>query len=144
MSCAKSQLCLTGNDVDFSVKLRKRTEVGYAKPIYRREDVNIAGAMLVGFDGELDGEQALAIINNWRSSHAFPLNAFHVTLRGRAKKIDRAALTSQRLKRLPSIALKLTRFPEMKLSQMQDLGGCRAVVRDITTLDYLIALYKKA
>jgi hypothetical protein len=43
------------------------------------------------------------VINNWRSSHAFPLNALHVTLRGRAKKVDPHVLTAQRLKRLSSI-----------------------------------------
>lgn len=100
--------------------------------------------MIAGFDGDLDGQQALNIINNWRSSHAFPLNAFHVTLRGRAKKIDPTALTSQRLKRLPSIAAKLMRFPDMKLSQMQDLGGCRAVVRSIAEVDKLVASYNRA
>ena len=34
--------------------------------------------------------------------------------------------------------------PEMRLSQMQDLGGCRAVVRTIADVDRLVATYKKA
>ena len=95
-------------------------------------------------DVDLDGQQALSIVNNWRSSHAFPLNAFYMTLRGRARSVDLTALTAQRLKRLPSIASKLARFPEMKLTQMQDLGGCRAVVRNIADVDNLIAVYKRA
>jgi len=104
----------------------------------------MAGRLLAGHECDFDGRHALTIINNWRSSHAFPLNAFHVTLRQRAKKIDKRALTAQRLKRLPSIALKLTRFPDMRLSQMQDLGGCRAVIRTIADIDKLVTAYKKA
>jgi ppGpp synthetase/RelA/SpoT-type nucleotidyltranferase len=83
------------------------------------------------------------VINNWRSSHAFPLNALHVTLRGRAKKVDPHVLTAQRLKRLSSIDAKLRRFPQMKLTQMQDIGGCRAVVKSIAEVEKLVAAYKK-
>jgi ppGpp synthetase/RelA/SpoT-type nucleotidyltranferase len=119
-------------------------DVGYAKPIYAREDINTAGKQLAGTVRDFDEQHALAIINNWRSSHAFPLNIFYMSLRGRARKIDSNALTAQRLKRLPSIGTKLSRFPDMKLSQMQDLGGCRAVVRDAVAVDKLIAAYKKA
>lgn len=34
----------------------------------------------------------------------------------------------QRLKRAPQIVLKLGRHPRMKLSRMQDVGGCRAIL----------------
>lgn len=40
----------------------------------------------------------------------------------------------QRLKRVPTIIDKLTRFPNMALAQMHDVGGCRAVVEDESTL----------
>jgi hypothetical protein len=32
----------------------------------------------------------------------------------------------------------------MKLSQMQDLGGCRAVVKDVHTVEKLVAAYREA
>ena len=35
---------------------------------------------------------------------------------------------TQRLKRLPAIVNKLYRHPSMRLAQMQDIGGCRAVL----------------
>src|SRR5262245_37980993 len=38
---------------------------------------------------------ALDIINNWRSSHNFPLNTFHIGLKRRAKIIDPKAITAQ-------------------------------------------------
>jgi ppGpp synthetase/RelA/SpoT-type nucleotidyltranferase len=118
--------------------------MAYSRPLYSRQDTNMAGRMLVGRACDFDSKHALTIINNWRSSHAFPLNAFHVTLRQRARKVDSRSLTAQRLKRLPSIALKLTRFPDMHLTQMQDLGGCRAVLRTIADVDKLVAVYKRA
>jgi ppGpp synthetase/RelA/SpoT-type nucleotidyltranferase len=42
----------------------------------------------------------------------------------RAKRVSNVAIVAQRLKRFESIASKLVREPNMKLSQMQDLGGC--------------------
>lgn len=102
----------------------------YASPAYARETFNAAGNALIAKDAQgLGMDQALGIINNWRASHAFPLNALHVTLRGRAKKVDVSALTAQRLKRLSSIEAKLRRFPEMKLTQMQDIGGVARLSR---------------
>jgi ppGpp synthetase/RelA/SpoT-type nucleotidyltranferase len=90
--------------------------------------VNAAGETLINpnaTDEEL--ERALTIINNWRSVHSFPLNTFQKTLRDKARKVDSQVLVAQRIKRLSSIELKLRRFaPQMQLSQMQDIGGCRA------------------
>lgn len=118
----------------------------YTAPRYKRDEVNKAGQMLLN-PPMLNAdaiEHMLAVINNWRAAHNFPLNTFHVTLRNRARKLDRHAITAQRLKRLSSIRTKLARQPDMKLTQMQDIGGCRAVLRDIKTVNALIASYQKS
>jgi hypothetical protein len=86
----------------------------------------------------------LAIINNWRACHGYPLQAIKMTLRKRAKAVSRNALIAQRLKRLPSIALKLKHNPSMKLSQMQDIGGCRAVMPTMRDLTKVIGIYEKS
>jgi ppGpp synthetase/RelA/SpoT-type nucleotidyltranferase len=39
-------------------------------------------------------------------------------------------IIGKRLKRVPTIIDKLTRHPEMALSRMHDIGGCRAVLRN--------------
>jgi hypothetical protein len=88
--------------------------------------------------------QALPIINNWRSSHGYPLNTFQVNLRQQARRVDVEPLVAQRTKRLSSIASKLDRFPTMKLSQMQDIGGCRAVVKSVPSVRELVALYSRS
>jgi len=82
------------------------------------------------------------VVENWRTSHSFPLNTFQVGLRARAKRLEPDALVAQRLKRFASVMNKLAREPRMKLSQMQDLGGCRAIFRDLSSVDRLLEQYR--
>jgi len=89
-----------------------------------------------------DFDEALDVINNWRSSHSFPLNTFQTGLRKKARGLDTRAVIAQRLKRLSYIELKLELIPQMQLSRMQDIGGCRAVVRDVAAVRRLAKLYE--
>ncbi len=113
-------------------------------PEYPRDRVNEAGKILKDDNpkSEFEREAALIIINNWRTCHNFPLNTFQVRLRTKAKEIDPDSLVAQRIKRLISIKLKLNRFPNMKLTQMQDIGGCRAIVSTGKQVDDLVHIYK--
>lgn len=119
-------------------------DVAWATPQFTRTQVDAAGDVLVGGAPGPQLENALAIINNWRSSHAYPLHATKMTLKDRSKRVDRAALVAQRLKRLSSIDAKLRRFGEMKLSRMHDIGGCRAVLRNVREVDELVGAYEKS
>lgn len=113
----------------------------YAKPKYSRSKVNEAGRKLAGL--EFDDEQNyLAIIDNWRASHAHPLNAFYMTLKRRAGKVSRNSLVVQRIKRLESIAFKLAHSERMKLTQMQDIAGCRAVLPTLESARKLQRYYQ--
>lgn len=122
------------------------SNMAWATPHHRRQDVNAAGDCLIA-DAQVVSlmrrDDMLAVINNWRSSHSFPLQGFKTTLLRRAKNVDQRAIVAQRLKRLSSIAAKLHRFPSMKLSQMQDIGGCRAVVQDVGCVGQLVKLYAR-
>lgn len=82
------------------------------------------------------------VAQNWRTSHAYPLNSFQVNLRARARRVEDGALVAQRLKRISSVLNKLAREPKMKLSQMQDLGGCRAILSDVNAVDKLFGMYR--
>jgi Region found in RelA / SpoT proteins len=118
--------------------------MGWTKPQHTRQEVNAAGAALIdlGITGD-DREYALAIVNNWRSSHAFPLNTFQMYLRGKKSQVDRLGVVAQRIKRLSAIELKLELIPNLRLAQMQDIGGCRAVVRSMRALRQLHHLYEE-
>jgi hypothetical protein len=112
-------------------------------PLYSKSRVDKAGSILCD-DGPLSPselEAALEVINNWRSSHSYPLQVLKMALLGRARRVDERAIVAQRLKRLSSTRSKLRRIKTMKLSQMQDIGGCRAVVRNVSRVRRLADLY---
>lgn len=111
-------------------------------PEYKIEEYNIAGKILRGdIRREMTSDDAFQIINNWRSSHYHPLNTFQLRVRRKAQEIDSNCLVAQRIKRLASIKHKLERFPEMKLTQIQDIGGCRAIVSTIDDLNKLADIF---
>jgi hypothetical protein len=115
-------------------------------PEYTRGRVDAAGDLLISPTEPTEDElgEAIVTINNWRSSHGYPLQALKMTLRHRSKRIDTDALVAQRLKRLSSIAQKLLRQKGMKLSRMHDLGGCRAVLGTVSQVDKLVEVYEKS
>jgi hypothetical protein len=85
---------------------------------------------------------AIIIIQNWRTSHAMPLLTFRMGLSKRAKRVEPKTIVAQRLKRFLSVMNKLVREPNMKLSQMQDLGGCRAILSNVSAVEQLYDLYR--
>ena len=72
--------------------------------------------------------EAATVVEAFRAAHRTPMASARVGLRS---CIDTEGLSaeelSQRLKRTPTVLDKLRRLPTMKLSSMQDIGGCRAV-----------------
>ncbi len=110
---------------------------------YSKGQIDKAGRSLITLAADDPArEEAIRIVDNWRSCHGYPLQIIKMTLLNRAKKIDGHALIAQRLKRRPSIEIKLRDNPNMKLSQMQDLGGCRAILGNIRHVKKLIEKYK--
>jgi hypothetical protein len=105
----------------------------WTEPAHDRPSVDRAGQILRSVDASNEEELILAfdVLENWRAAHAFPLNTFQVVLRRRAHEVDSEALVAQRLKRVPSILKKLEDRPSMRLAQMQDIGGCWAVLRTV-------------
>ncbi len=113
-------------------------------PQYSKRRVDRAGRTLVEAPADQLPQEDLRVFANWRSSHAFPLNTFQVYLRQRARSACPDPVVSQRLKRTPSAIQKLSRFPRMKLSQMQDIGGCRAVVDTVDQVRDLQDAYQRS
>lgn len=103
--------------------------MAWVTPLYSKERVKKAGATLFNDKATDDEfEEALQILNNWRSSHSYPVNTFQAGLRTKLNAMGINGIVAQRLKRIPSIMAKLERFRNMSLSRMQDIGGLRAVV----------------
>ncbi|HCQ4312813.1 TPA: hypothetical protein OKS20_005257, partial [Escherichia coli] len=83
-------------------------------------------------------EEDVQILHEWRMLHLYPLNKIKFYLEREAIALNKNSLTSSRIKRLPSIVTKLSRFPDMKLNKMQDLGGCRAILDNIEQVYELV------
>ena len=49
-------------------------------------------------------------------------------------ELDITGIVAQRLKRMPTIISKLERLPWLRLSRMQDVGGCRDDCSDVQTM----------
>lgn len=119
----------------------------WIKPEYSKSKINRAGDILINKDNsERENDDALKVLDNWRAIHAYPMHVFKVRLKNKALDVDKNALTVQRLKRVPAIIKKLQREyhghpPTMNLSQMQDIGGCRAVLSSVPLVNKLFEQY---
>jgi ppGpp synthetase/RelA/SpoT-type nucleotidyltranferase len=80
----------------------------------------------------------LRIIDEWRAAHRAVLNTFQAILRTRTRATNQTRATkivvAQRHKRKSTIYGKLERYPEMKLSRMDDVAGCRLIFENIRDL----------
>jgi ppGpp synthetase/RelA/SpoT-type nucleotidyltranferase len=65
---------------------------------------------------------------DYRATFQEPLKKVTVGVRQFVERESSAIIVGQRLKRMPQILNKLARFPSMRLSQMEDIGGCRAIL----------------
>ena len=133
----------------FGLGSRRKDHVAFIKPAYSNNRINAAGRLLAESVGKhhtevnaIEVALATVVLNNFRAAHLYPINTFQATLRKRLKNIDPKALVGQRLKRSPSILLKLSRNDGMQLARMQDIGGLRAVVSNIHRARQLEALYR--
>ncbi|OGI19340.1 MAG: hypothetical protein A3J06_01295 [Candidatus Moranbacteria bacterium RIFCSPLOWO2_02_FULL_48_19] len=114
---------------------------------YSKNQVNKAGDVLISpGKSPSDISNAIDILTNWRSSHSFPLHTFAVRLKRISKQVDTSALVTRRLKRASSILNKLKRdqTSKMKMSRMQDVGGCRSVLPSILKVNKLVKIYEKS
>lgn len=89
-------------------------------------------------------DAAWEALANWRTLHAFPLNTITMDLRQKVKRVRPGANVVQRLKRARSILAKLQKESSMRLTQMQDIGGCRAVVETIDEVYALREQYRRS
>ncbi|WP_027328748.1 RelA/SpoT domain-containing protein [Marinimicrobium agarilyticum] len=99
-------------------------ELKYSKKAVRR-----AGDYLISDELDIDKFfEAYEILDNWRSSHEYPIQSMLGYFRKKAFDVDPESVVARRLKRTPSILAKLRRENGMKLDRMEDIGGCRIVV----------------
>ncbi|EKO3500719.1 RelA/SpoT domain-containing protein [Vibrio fluvialis] len=89
-----------------------------------------------GVEGE-ERLEAIELIQSYREFHLYPLMLLKNHLVRTAKKISPDVIVARRLKRLPTIIDKLERpsldgksTNTIKFTRMQDIAGCRAIVKN--------------
>lgn len=95
---------------------------------YSMHDVRHAGEQIAGsMPLSPEALQAFKVANNWREAHAYPMRSVHHQLIAYMRQLGIAGVSGARLKRMQAIRRKLQRLG-LHLNQLQDLGGCRAIV----------------
>jgi len=113
---------------------------------YSGKQVIRAGESLISDDILTDDaafDLAFKILSYWRFSHEDSLDRALTLLQDVSLKIDKNAIFAKRLKRYASIVKKLLRFPDMKLKNMQDIGGCRAIVSNPKKVTQIVRELKR-
>jgi ppGpp synthetase/RelA/SpoT-type nucleotidyltranferase len=116
---------------------------------YNSKEIDWAGEVLINDNHTAEEyNKAFEILDNWRAIHSYPMHVFKMRLKRKLPNIDNEGFGVQRLKRIPAIINKLNRskighMRKLTLSQMQDIGGCRAVLSDVSLVkkfaqDYFI------
>lgn len=111
---------------------------------YSKSRVNKAGREIrLGCSGETR-EEEIEIIQNYRETHLYPLMLIKNHIFQWSRKVDKKSIVARRLKRLPTILDKLERptldgksANAIQLTRMHDIGGCRAIVANLSNLKEL-------
>jgi hypothetical protein len=114
----------------------------YPQLAYSFKDVRAAGKKLAGPiyftpDRRSEAIEIFSVANSWRDSHIYPMRSIRASVRAHMKQAGVRGDMASRPKRMPSIRRKLT-DTTLHLDQMQDLGGCRAILGDIDGVNRLV------
>jgi hypothetical protein len=120
--------------------------VNYSVPHASKADVVRVGKVLGGptiWTPEAHEEyvRIFRVAYDWRNSHQYPMQRIRHELGGKVRGLKVAGITAARTKRMASIRKKLKRST-ITLTQIQDLGGCRAIVGSIGEVRALVDLYR--
>jgi hypothetical protein len=111
---------------------------------FKMKQVQRAGKALrgiVSFSQDTAGQEVLEVFriaHNWRDSHAYPMRRLRYELAGFLRRTGIPGYPPARLKSMASIRRKLQKSVG-GLDQMQDLGGCRAIVPSMREVRALVA-----
>ena len=107
------------------------------KKKFSGKEVIRAGERLIDDSISSDSKEfskVMDVLSYWRFTHEMPLEKALEMVQSYAKSQDKNSICAKRLKRHVSIANKLRRFEGMKLKNMQDIGGCRAILSSVKKL----------
>lgn len=77
------------------------------------------------------------VANSWRNSHLLPMRSARLSVNQAMRRTGIKGFTAARPKRMTSITSKMQRLT-VKLDQLNDIAGCRAVIDDIAGVHSLV------
>jgi ppGpp synthetase/RelA/SpoT-type nucleotidyltranferase len=86
-------------------------------------------------------KSAFRIANSWRESHAYPMRSIRQQIFQYNRVLSADGIVAGRIKRMAAIRRKLRRLP-YGLHEMQDLGGCRVILKTIADVNDLVDILK--
>lgn len=101
---------------------------GYSKKAVKRAGIDLIKKDLLN-NNPARYKVCMDILSKWRACHITVLNAVTRELFDISKEEDKESIVVSRLKRTPSVITKLKRNPTMDLDRMQDIAGCRSIVK---------------
>lgn len=104
-----------------------------------KSKIDRAGRILASLQGELTEEalEAEEYFDEYRKTHLQPLSETTLELQNWLTNYGDRYYVAQRLKRKPQILRKLQRL-SVRLTQLQDIGGCRIIVGDNRSVERLL------
>jgi ppGpp synthetase/RelA/SpoT-type nucleotidyltranferase len=107
-----------------------------------KSSIDKAGRILAGKDSNSsDRAEAEAVLSDFRKRHLEPLTDLTLDLQNWLNDSSTNFLLAQRLKRKPQIIKKLGRL-SVRLSQLQDIGGCRIIVENNLDVERILNFLK--
>jgi Region found in RelA / SpoT proteins len=114
----------------------------FPRTSYSMKDVKRAGELIAGrHPMNPETQDAFLVANSWREDHAYPMRSIRCQLIWYMRQLELEGVTAARLKRMQAIRRKLTRIG-LNLGQLQDLGGCRAIVPKIADVSILVGVLR--
>jgi hypothetical protein len=122
-------------------------DVDFPRFEYSNKDVKRAGELIasnMAWTVEADAKirEAFKIANSWRDAHALPMRSLRCSILSHMGHLGIKGISAARLKRMPAIRRKLIRIG-LSLNQLQDLGGCRAILDTMTDVRNLVQTLKE-
>lgn len=120
--------------------------MNYVESKYTRSKIEKAGKVIAEYyEGSNEFEEFIPVVDNWRASHAYPLDVIADLVNDEVKQFDEQNRINvvKRIKRLDSIVGKLRRSKNSGLYRMQDLGGCRIIVQQLDQVYKIAELIQK-
>jgi hypothetical protein len=122
--------------------VREFPRFGYSMKDVRRAGEVIAGELPWTDENQPEIRDAFQVANNWRDVHAYPMRSVRLQLAWYMRHCHIDGVTAARLKRMQAIRRKLRRL-NMTMNQLQDLGGCRAILPSIADVHNLVGVLRE-